>query len=293
MNIERLLLLLTQPESATLEFKRKPYNLDSDNAETKKRQRDELIKDILSLANGSPTTVGDKAYLIIGADDKCQADDNRQLFDVAPDSLTKQRILSLVNPACQPRLQDIECEPVVVEGKRLLIITIWPTPYLHETTRDLTTSGGNFSKYTVFTRHDENSEVASQREREAIYKLKQFHFADTRKVSPAKFGAVLGGIVGGAMASTPAKTEIELPVRERINRGIVGTVVSAGVGWLLGGAYTQFLEFTYEWHFLPKRKRVVLVPFLSISMIFFWWVYYKVWSLLRDRFGQRIKQVDK
>lgn len=89
MDAEIVKFLLTQPESAILEFKRRPYNLDSDNAETKKRQRDELIKDILSLANGSPTTVGDKAYLIIGADDKCREWEGHTSYQKAFEQLLK------------------------------------------------------------------------------------------------------------------------------------------------------------------------------------------------------------
>ncbi len=272
MDIELLQFLLIQPESANLEFKRRLYTLDTGDSMAKKRQRGELIKDILALPNGSPTTVGDKAYLIIGADDKLQADGTRQLFDVAPKALTKQRILHLVNAACQPRLQDIEYEPVEFTGKRLLVITIWPTPHLHETTRDLTTSQGSFSKHTVFTRHDENIDIATQRERETILKLKQVHFTDFRNVSPVAFGAFVGAITGGLMAGSSAfKDNTTPPSRsEVVNLVLAGSMISTSVGVFIGWFYREFLDTKYEWYFRSGRERFMLLSATLGLMIILW-----------------------
>ncbi len=280
MNTEFLRQLLSESESTTLEFKRKLYDLDHSDSDTRKRQRDELIKDILALVNGSPFTVGKNAYLIIGADDKLQPDGARNLFDIDPASLTKQRILHLVNAACQPRLQDIECETVEVEGKRLLVITIWPTPHLHETTRDLTTSQGSFSKHTVFTRHDENIEVASQREREAILKLKQFHFADTRKAPPARFGAVVGGVVGGIMATVPPHKDNPYPKPTVIGRGVAGTILSSFLGLVIGWGYTNFLDVKYEWHFLSNRERASYVALYLGFVVSIWSFVRWIWKIM-------------
>ncbi|MCB9098370.1 MAG: ATP-binding protein [Anaerolineales bacterium] len=269
METEILRELLTQPETATLEFKRELYKLDGVKAETKKRQKDELIKDILSLANGSPLTVGDKAYLIIGADDELQPDGNRELFDVDPNSLTKKRILQIVNTACHPSLQDIECESVEFEGNRLLVITIWPTPHLHETTRDLVTSKSSFSKHTVFTRHDENIDVASQREREAILKLKQIHTADTRNAPPIRFGAVVGAAAGAfTIGGTLYKKGSTRPSSEETIRTLtLGAIVGALPGMYAGWIYNGVVEARYNWHFLTHRNRIITLGMGIIGML--------------------------
>lgn len=277
VNAEFLRQLLTESEGTTLEFKRKLYDLDHSDSDIRKRQRDELIKDILALANGSPTTAGDKAYLIIGADDKLQADGTRRLFDVAPEALTKQRILHLVNAACQPRLQDIECEPVEFAGKQMLVITIWPTPHLHETTRELKTTKGQFNEHVVFIRHDENIGVASAKERDAILTLKKVHATHSRTVKPTSFGVVVGGIVGGIMAAAPPNREIRLTGPEKTGRIIAGGIFSAILGGVIGGNFSGFKQAKYEWHFASNRQRVgglaVALGFIAIASKMYRWAW--------------------
>ncbi len=266
MDVKKLQQLLTQTENITLEFKRKLYKLDDSDPKIQERQRGELIKDILSLANGNATTVGEKAYLIIGAADKLQADGTRTLFDVEATTLTPRRILQLVNPACTPPLEDIECHTVEIEGKRLLVITIWPTPHLHETTRDLKTSTGtaqskntSFTKHIVFIRHNESVAVASDRERETIRKLKRIHFTDTRKPSPMPFGALVGAVSGSWMAAAPDAPSRPATKEYIIARLIAGSVLGSGTGWLIGLLYGNWKEYRYQWHFLSPLGRIFLV----------------------------------
>jgi len=56
--------LLLQKESATLEFKRQIYDLDSSSLEGRKRSKNEMVKDILSLANNNVSSAGEMAYLL-------------------------------------------------------------------------------------------------------------------------------------------------------------------------------------------------------------------------------------
>jgi hypothetical protein len=88
MDLNQLRNLLTQDEYGRLEFKREWYKLDSENSETKKRERGELTKDVLSLANGNIIVAGEEAYLIIGADPKIEADGRRATHDVDPNKIT-------------------------------------------------------------------------------------------------------------------------------------------------------------------------------------------------------------
>ena len=73
MDTGELQRLLQQPEGLKLDFKREIYKIDKSaypNAEGRKREWNEFIKDILALANGNTGVADKQAYLIIGADDK-------------------------------------------------------------------------------------------------------------------------------------------------------------------------------------------------------------------------------
>jgi hypothetical protein len=95
LNSEKLKQLLRQNEGATLEFKREWYRLDDADGEAKKRQKDELIKDVLSLVNGNASVAGEEAHLVIGADDELNADGIRELHDVSV-PITADDILKIV-----------------------------------------------------------------------------------------------------------------------------------------------------------------------------------------------------
>ncbi len=82
MKEEELRRLLRRPEDPALEFKREWYKINDTDSNTEKYQRAELIKDILALANGSPSTAGKKALLIIGADKQFGPDGSRVVYDV-------------------------------------------------------------------------------------------------------------------------------------------------------------------------------------------------------------------
>jgi predicted HTH transcriptional regulator len=276
MSPAQLKLLLNQNENTTLEFKSKWYNIDHPNKNVGNRYRDELIKDILSLVNGNAITVGEKAYLIIGVDDKVQADNHRLLYDVEAAGWTTQRILQTVNSACTPRIQDIETQVVELDGKQLLVITLWPTPHLHETTRELVTPHSTFSKYVVFIRHNENIDIATAREREAILKLKQLYFADARNISPVKFGAVIGGLVGSfIVGATASQDQLNPPPkREIINKLLAGSIVGTPIGAFIGWIYASLVDIRYNWYFLSKRKRLVIFS-STITIISVLWTVYK------------------
>jgi hypothetical protein len=260
MNADKLRELLPQRESPILEFKRK-LDLYSEKGEKARRKKDELIKDILSLANGSTITVGETAYLIVGADDELSVDGTRQLYDVDGSLPTAADILKIVNEACDPHLQDIECESVEVDGRRLVVITVHPTPHLHETTRRLDTPTRSFSEYTVFVRHNESVAIASTRERDAILKLKQLCFAETRNVSPIPFGIVVGALSSGAIGASLGKKVVGEDSGQAIG-GIVGALAGGTLGGLAGSMYADAKQIRYHWHFLTLPRRLVFISSL-------------------------------
>lgn len=85
MDHKKLLELLHSHEGPSLDFKQEWYKLDSEDIQTKKVQKNELIKDILSLANGNVNVAGETAYLIIGASDSMNEEGDRELLTVTLD----------------------------------------------------------------------------------------------------------------------------------------------------------------------------------------------------------------
>ena len=174
LNIKKL---LSREEGANLEFKRQWYDLENSNSQIAKANKGEMIKDILSLANGNTNVAGEESYLVIGASDDKEDDGERELFEVVSlKPITRQRILDIVNPYCEPSIEDIFCEDIVVDGKKLLVITLLPSPHVHETTQKLKTKKITYDEYTVFVRHAEGVRTASTKERIALQGLKKLQF---------------------------------------------------------------------------------------------------------------------
>ncbi len=246
--------LLQRSESATLEFKREFYDLDAANGEAKKRQKHEMVKDILALANGNTNVAGETAYLIIGADDALDEEGNRALFDIGALEVKSQQLLKIVNAYCEPPLQDLLCEPVEIEGTRLLVITIPPSPHLHETTQKLETPSQTYNPYMVFVRHDEDVVLASAREREAIAQLKRLRYHEARNAPPVQFGAALGAwFIGNAMSNQlVAKTgKKELRPVGWLIGGLLGGLTGGSIGW----AFKSFQSIRRDWPLVPKHVR--------------------------------------
>jgi hypothetical protein len=227
----------------------------------KKRQRDELIKDILALANGNAIVAGDKAFLVIGADDVLGSDGRRPLFDVGEHRLNAKRILDIINKACEPSIEDISCEGVIVDGKHLLIITIDPTPYLHETTRRLETSSSVFSERTAFIRHNQSVEIASNKERETIGQIKRFRFGESRNPPGVPFGTLLGSTVGGILAYAIARNRSKLPDNPETNAviGMTGAFFGGTLGFSAGSTYKNVYEIRSGWHRVPAILRIPII----------------------------------
>jgi HEAT repeat protein len=171
MRTEDLRQLLGQREGLKLDFKRELYKIDKSkysNSTGRKREWDELVKDILALTNGNIGVADQPAHLVIGAGDKLKSDGTRDLFDVGEVGLTPQQILDRVNESCAPPVPKLDCEIVVLDGCRLFIILIPPSPHLHETTRWLQTPKKDYNPGTVFIRRGEGTFPASASERQAI-----------------------------------------------------------------------------------------------------------------------------
>lgn len=191
MTPEELRDIISQTEGLKLDFKREYKLSNTTPAGTDKQlwnefikgQWDEFIKDILALANGNVGVSHLTGQLIIGVDDVLSPDGTRSLFDTLDLQLEASQIIAAVNSACDPPIADILLERVVIDGKSICVMSIPPSPYVHETIRQLNITKGSFdgagklrhsevvktyTLRTVFIRRGESIYPATNAERIAL-----------------------------------------------------------------------------------------------------------------------------
>jgi hypothetical protein len=259
-------LLKQKTETSWLEFKRK-WKLFDVTGKLNETERDELVKDILGLANGNSGIVRKTKYLIIGADDtQFTADGIRVLHDVDYQVPTQSQIVTWVNSACTPSVVGIESYFLSVDMQRLYIVTVQPTFELHETTRELNAKG-HHGKHTVFMRQDEHTIPASVRDGITIQQLKSLHRQEITNPPAIRFGGIFGAFVAllfwsmGYAAPKPTTDLTFVVVQVLIT--IVGGVLGAEVGW----AFQQVNAARYDWRYIPSRNRILLLVGLAICII--------------------------
>lgn len=150
-------LLTMRDEMPKCEFKLR-YVL---SGQGNNKNRDEIAKDIIALANTAGRSVDDYAYLILGAGDKLDQSGRRNREDVRQCGYDRAAFLSIVNARCAPRLPDLQYEEVELDGNYYGVITIPPSPHMHELTRDLDTPKGVWRRGSVLIRHGDEVGVAS------------------------------------------------------------------------------------------------------------------------------------
>ena len=178
--------LVSQPrETAKVDFKIELYKINQPKpkvsleiqkwSDAKEKQWGELIKDVLSLANGNVDFASDWGYLIIGAGDNLQQDGTPKLQDIGDTTLNKKQILEKVNSYCYPPLPDLNSDIIELDGKNLLVISIPPSPYLHRLSKQLKTPKKEFSPHTALVRRGDGERIyeASPEEQDAIEKEKK------------------------------------------------------------------------------------------------------------------------
>jgi len=106
----------------------------------------------------------------------------------------------------------------------------------------------------VFVRRDENVDIASAREREAIAQLKRLRYQEAQNAPPVQFGAALGALLigsaaGNRLVETTGKRE------SRVIGWIAGGLVGAIAGGLMGSNYKSLRSLLRDWSLLPKHIR--------------------------------------
>ncbi len=262
MNVEQLKLLLQQDEGPTLEFKREWYKIDAEG-EAKNRNKGELVKDILALANGNAYSAGEIAYLVIGVNNEFNVDGCRELTDVGNNVPNSATILSIVRAYSDPPLENVEVVPYTIDGKRIFVIIIPPTPHLYETTRKIDTPTQSYSQHVVFIRRSETVDIASAKEREVIHRLKVIRFSETKNVPPALFGAGIGATVGSIMLAPMGEK-----LTEKKEGYFAGLIIGLGAGGFLGGiignTYKDLREIKANWYRIPLWGKAAGIGFGTV-----------------------------
>jgi len=177
MDSQKLRELLGQNEGLKLEFKKILHIVDlPDSNIHKDRYRDEFVRDVLALINGNSGTANQMAYLIIGAENTLESDGTRELHDCNHITLTNKQILDKLKRFCHPPIPDLECERIDIDGKMIFVISIPPSPNVHETACDLVMPNPkktSYPAYTTFIRRNEEIAQASIAELDAIRQEKK------------------------------------------------------------------------------------------------------------------------
>lgn len=177
----RLREIIKKPEGPKLEFKQAFYQLNIQDANIRNQHWSEFIKDILSIANGNIGFASQEGYLIIGVGDYLGSTGRRSLYSCANVDVDIQQALRKVNEISRPPLPNLDVDRVNIDGCEIIVITVPVTPHLHETTRDLRTTGRTFPEGTVFIRRGDDIRNATQQEREDILREKKIAFPSPLK----------------------------------------------------------------------------------------------------------------
>ncbi len=170
ITVEKLKELLARKgESPNLEFKLR-YAL---TGQGNNKNRDEVAKDIIALANTAGRSADDYAYLIIGAGDDFRPDGTRGSEDVRQHGYDGKTFLSIVNDRCAPGLPDLWYEEIELGGTYYGVVVVPPSPYMHELTRNLDMPKGFWPKGAVLIRRGDGVGAASYKEMQVIEREKE------------------------------------------------------------------------------------------------------------------------
>jgi hypothetical protein len=159
MTPETLRTLLARKEGPTLEFKLE-YVLVGPGSD---RNRAEVAKDLLALANSTGQGTGGAAYLILGAGDELRADGRREAKE-SKGLYSRRAFLDILNAKCTPPVQDLEYDEVELDGITYGVLTIPPSNAVRHLTQDLVAPKGIWRRNSVLVRHGDQVGIASPTE---------------------------------------------------------------------------------------------------------------------------------
>lgn len=261
--------LLRQPESGSLDFKREMHHVFHEKDNVRNWQQNELVRDVLSLANGNTHTVGESAYLIIGIEENEQDPTQHRLHPVSTFELSAKQILDWVNAYADPPLEDLQAEFVTYNETQLYIITIFPSVHVHRLKRDLQTGKTkNYPENSIFIRINDQIRNASVTQAQALGKAKKQAAAVSRYIHPVWGLGIVVAILFGSMDWLNISAESEN------TQNLIGALGRENAGWLLrgvmallfgllaaglGNAYMQVQDIRLWFIKATNRQRLILI----------------------------------
>ena len=271
---------LSEKENGWLEFKQKMYQVYHSDKKVAGWQKNELVRDILSLANGNIFSVDKTAYLIIGVEDELNAHGLRDLFDIEPIDLSRKQILEWVNAVSEPKLEYLNTEYIFVDGKRLFVITVHPSPYVYRITRTLKTKKNKqYSAQTVFIRIGEAIEPASPKQVQALEKAKKQTSTHIPTWLFVAFGTILGSLLLGDLnweIILPAAPNSKIFIQAlglqkailwaRIIAIVSGGLIGGGAAWTVVAGRRLINNLSRE---TSEQRRAMMVTAILVIVVCF------------------------
>jgi len=244
-----LLEIIHKTETPTLEFKSTFYTLQDVLGNENKRQKDEMLRDILALANGSIETVGQPAYLIFGVSDQISDDGHRKIVGVEPNLPCADDLLKMLRAVSAPPIAHLETEWFLIDSKHIYVICVPFSPYLHETIRDFQTDKQKYTRYVVFSRQNSEIIVANASERKALEDLKAFRFRDRKHVPNVLAGGLIGAVLLGSLIGSNPERIFQKPVSKQlawVTGGLIGALFGSLMGYNLESFHEMFRIICYK-----------------------------------------------
>src|SRR5690606_29216658 len=191
---EDISFLLSKEESPILEFKRQWYWDDSTPSGEMPDKWGELLKDLISLANGYLNYTGEHRYLIFGF-----SENEKSLYHVDFNKIKqlknlvdfKKNLLQRLESCTKPALLCINIDTITIESKELLVFEILCPTHLTELKRDLKTKSRHLDEGSVLIRKGQKTdevrtatpdEIESLKIEFAKYKDSELHKRHTSEV---------------------------------------------------------------------------------------------------------------
>jgi hypothetical protein len=273
--------LLSLDESGWLDFKRKMYGVADSKAKHYEWQRNEMVRDILSLANGNTHSAGKPAYLVIGATDERNTANSRDLLDIGDFTPPKKHVMSWVNAHADPAVEEINTYLIPYQGKRLFVIEILPGRHVHKLKRPLQTDHSKtYHENTVFMRAGDSIITADAKQVQTLERAKKQAHAVNRYVNPiwllGIFSALLFGTMTVPLNDSPTTQaliqefgEVNLRLFINVFLAIIMGVVGAAFGWTI----MQLQDARIFWIRATWKGK------LGLSIWFIIMISFTVWSL--------------
>ncbi len=275
--------LLSLEECGWLDFKQEMYKVADKKARDYDWQKNEMVRDILSLVNGNTHSAGKPAYLVIGAGDNRNPDGSRPLFDVGNVALPKRQIMDWANAYAEPAVEEINTHLVSYQGKRLFVIEILPSRHVHKIKRLLQTGHNNkYHENTIFMRAGDNIITAGPEQALALQRAKKHTHNINRYVNPilllsVSFALVFGTMNWVAIGENLPSTQNTISTMGtqkgllflRLFFGALFGILGAGFGWSI----MEFQDFRIRWVRATTKGKIGLSILFILAVVFVvWWV---------------------